>query len=144
MGRKNKVTKKVIGFASGSAVSVEEVDGSTEEFAAAGMGLQELPAAAAEGSGGESMVPGDAAPRRTVRWAMRWTPIRVRVLTGRVSRLRLCSHSSSKVLRFGRASRNMREARSGWARAMPLSVAELSKESIVSVLQHGGLLRAVR
>ena len=40
----------------------EEADGSTEEFAVAGMGLQELPAAAAEGSGGEGMVPGDAGP----------------------------------------------------------------------------------
>ena len=40
-----------------------EVDGSTAEFAVAGMQLQEpTAAAAAEGSGGESMVPGDAGP----------------------------------------------------------------------------------
>ena len=62
MGRKNKVTKKVVGSTNGSAVSVKEVDGSAEEVAAAGMGLQELQAAAAEGSGGESMVPDGAAP----------------------------------------------------------------------------------
>jgi hypothetical protein len=40
----------------------EEADGSTEEFAVAGMGLQEPTTAAAEGSGGESMVPDDAGP----------------------------------------------------------------------------------
>ena len=62
MGRKNKVTKKVVGSANGSAVSVEEVDGSTEEFAAAGMGLQELPAVADEGSGGKSTEPDGAGP----------------------------------------------------------------------------------
>ena len=53
MGRKNKLTKEVVGSANGSAVS-------DEEFAAAGMGLQQVPAAAAEGSGGKSMVPDDA------------------------------------------------------------------------------------
>ena len=42
MGRKNKVTKKVVGSANGRAVRGEEADGSTEEFAVAGMGLQEL------------------------------------------------------------------------------------------------------
>ena len=40
----------------------EQREQGLEEAAAAGMGLQELTAAAAEGSGGESMVPGDAGP----------------------------------------------------------------------------------
>jgi hypothetical protein len=62
MGRKNKVTKKIADSANDRAVRDEEADGSTEEFAVAGMGLQEPTAAAAEGSGGESMAPGDAGP----------------------------------------------------------------------------------
>ena len=62
MGRKSKVTKKVVGVANDRVVRDEEADGSTKEFAAAGMGLREPTAAAAEGSGGESMAPGDAGP----------------------------------------------------------------------------------
>ena len=62
MGRKNKVTKRVTVSANDRAVRDEEADGSTEEFAVAGMGLQEPTAAAAEGSGGETMVLDDAAP----------------------------------------------------------------------------------
>ena len=62
MGRKSKVTKKDVGSANGSTARGEEADGSTKEFAAAGMGLQELPAAAAEGSDGKSMVSGDVGP----------------------------------------------------------------------------------
>ena len=46
MGKNSKV-KKDVGSANGSATRGEEADGSTKEFAAAGMGLQELPAAAA-------------------------------------------------------------------------------------------------
>ena len=65
MGRKNKVTKKVVGSANDRAVRDEETDGSTEEFAVAGMRLQEPTTAAAEGSGGESMVPNDAGPPST-------------------------------------------------------------------------------
>ena len=48
MGKGKKVTKKVVGSANGRAVRGEEADGSTKEFAAAEMGLQELPAAAAK------------------------------------------------------------------------------------------------
>ena len=44
------------------AVRDAEADAASEEFAVAGMGLQEPTTAAAEGSGGQSMVPGDAAP----------------------------------------------------------------------------------
>ena len=62
MGKGKKVTKKVVGSANGRAARGEEADGATKEFAAAGMGLQEPTAAAAEGSGGESMAPGDAGP----------------------------------------------------------------------------------
>ena len=62
MGRSKKENRKVVGSANDRAVRGEEADRSTEEVAAAGMGLQELPAAAAEGSGGESTMPGDAAP----------------------------------------------------------------------------------
>ena len=62
MGRSKKVTKKVVGSANGRAVHGEEADGPTVEFAVEGMGLQELPTAAAEGSGGKSMVPGDVGP----------------------------------------------------------------------------------
>ena len=59
---KNKKVKKVVGRANGRVVRDEEADGSIEELAAAGMGLRELTAAAAEGSGGESMVPGGDGP----------------------------------------------------------------------------------
>ena len=62
MGKAKKVTKKVVGSANGRAARGEEADGSTAEFAVAGMELQEPTAAADEGSGGESMVPGDAGP----------------------------------------------------------------------------------
>ena len=62
IGKGKKETKKVVGSANGRAARGEEADGSTTEFAVAGMGLQEPTAAAAEGSGGESMAPGDAAP----------------------------------------------------------------------------------
>ena len=62
MGKGKKVTKKVVGSANGRAVRGEEANGSTKEFVAAGMGLQELHAAAAEGSGGKSMGPGDVGP----------------------------------------------------------------------------------
>ena len=62
MGRKTRVAKKVVGSANDRAERGEEADGSTEELAVAGMGLQEPTAAAAEGSGGESMAPGDAGP----------------------------------------------------------------------------------
>ena len=62
MGKGKKVSKKVVGSANGRAARGGEVDGSTAEFAVAGMQLQEPTAAAAEGSGGESMVPGDAGP----------------------------------------------------------------------------------
>ena len=62
MGRKTKVTKKVVGSANDRAVRDAEADAASEEFAVVGMGLQEPTAAAAEGSGGESMVPGDTAP----------------------------------------------------------------------------------
>ena len=62
MGRRTKVTKKVVGSANDCAVRDTEADAASEEFAAAGMGLQELPTAAAEGSGGESMVPSDTCP----------------------------------------------------------------------------------
>ena len=41
MGRKTRVTKKVVVSASDRAVRGKEADGSTEEFAVAGMGLQE-------------------------------------------------------------------------------------------------------
>ena len=61
-GKGKKVSKRVVGSANGRAARGGEVDGSTAEFAVAGMQLQEPTAAAAEGSGGESMVPGDAAP----------------------------------------------------------------------------------
>ena len=59
---KNKKVKKVVGRANDRVERDEEADGSMEELAAAGMGLREPTAAAAEGSGGESMVPGDAGP----------------------------------------------------------------------------------
>ena len=62
MGKGKKVTKKVVGSANGRAARGEEADAATKEFAAAGMGLQEPTAAAAEGSGGEGMAPGDAGP----------------------------------------------------------------------------------
>ena len=62
MGKGKKVTKKVVGSANGRAARGEEADGTTKEFAVAGMGLQEPTAAAVEGSGGESMAPGDAGP----------------------------------------------------------------------------------
>ena len=60
MGKKNKV-KKVVGSTTAAARG-EEADEATREVAAAEMGLREPTAAAAEGSGGESMVPGDAGP----------------------------------------------------------------------------------
>ena len=62
MGKGKKVTKTVVGSANGRAARGEEADGATKEFAVAGMGLQEPIAAAAEGSDGESMAPGDAGP----------------------------------------------------------------------------------
>ena len=62
MGKGKKVTKTVVGSANGRAARGEEADGATTEFAVTGMGLQEPTAAAAEGSGGEGMAPGDAGP----------------------------------------------------------------------------------
>ena len=62
MGKGKKVTKKVVGSANGRAARGEEADAATKEFTAAGMGLQEPTAAAAEGSGGESMASGDVGP----------------------------------------------------------------------------------
>ena len=63
MAKGKKVTKRVAGSANGRAARGEEADGATTEFAVAEMGLQEPTVAAAEGSGGESMAPGDAGPR---------------------------------------------------------------------------------
>ena len=72
MGKGKKVTKKVVGSASGSAARGVEADGSTEGFTVAGMWLHGLPAAAAEGSGGESMVAGDVPPgtQHAGRWRL--------------------------------------------------------------------------
>ena len=60
MGKKNKV-KKVVGSTTAAARG-EVADGATKEFAAAGMGPREPTAAAAEGSGGESMASGGVGP----------------------------------------------------------------------------------
>ena len=72
MGRKSKVTKKVVCFANGSAARGAGVDGSAGEFVVEGMGLQGLPEVAGGGSGEESNAVGaqdqPVGPAPAARW----------------------------------------------------------------------------
>ena len=62
MGKKTKVAKKVVASANDSAARGEAEIQQLNEDAAEGLGLPGLPAVAGGGSGGKSMVEGDAAP----------------------------------------------------------------------------------
>ena len=144
MGKGKKVTKKVVGSANGRAARGEEADAATKEFAAAGMGLQEPTAAAAEGSGGGGMAPGDAGPPAlstlddAVPLPAEADPSSGGGVLGGVSRLRPCSPSNSEVLRPERPSRSWMQVRGGWPRATRRSLRRRCRAGALGQRERAG------
>ena len=119
-------------------------DAASEEFAVAGLGLQEPPTAAAEGFDGESMVSGDAGPPAhgglgdAIPQPAVVDPSSSEGTDGESEPAAAVLTLEQRGAAIRAVSRNMREVRSGWPRATRRSLRRQCRVRALSQQERAG------